>query len=59
MFLEKDYGDLVIFELHLEKSWCFSGGGVVVKDKIRLRIKQREEGEQVWHIGEMMCVART
>lgn len=52
MFLE-----LVILELNHEK-WGFQWGEMVVKNKTGQRIKQRQGGERVWLIVEMVCMAR-
>jgi len=59
VFLEKDVLYLMVLELDLEKSWCFKGGEMVVKDRSRQNVKQREGGIQSWHSVEVLCVART
>lgn len=46
MFLEKDVLYLVVLEPDLEKSWCFKGGEMMVKDRSRQNVKQREGGLQ-------------
>lgn len=56
VFLNKDFLELTIFELKiLEFQWREN----VVKDKTRQRINQRQGGEKVGHVVEMICVAGT